>query len=431
MKILQTSSVSSFGGLNFVLREFNSLNINALFKEYLPDLPTQSKYSWKDIFYSLWSIFFCGGDCAEDASSNLRNVFHQNPFVNLPSPDCILSRLKMLAEPQQIFNTPRGTSLHKFSFNECMNNLNLALVKKMSSLNQKENILDYDNTILFTRKADAANTYMKATGYCPGVGIIGNQIVYLENRNGNSDAQTLQQDTLQRMFDTLRKHKIKANVFRADSASFQLSTLLVIIKNVDKFYIRARMNESVQEAMNGITTWEKVEFADRVMYRGETVFTPFQKIAKRTKQEHLLKECRLIVTKEARRDGQLNLFTGEAYNYYPLITDDFEKSATQVVCFYNQRGAIEREFDILKNDFGWNKMPFSKLEQNTVFLLLTAICRNIYHYIISKFSKIYKGLSSHYRIKKFIFRFICLPAKWVTTSRQRKLRIYGSIAFKT
>lgn len=35
------------------------------------------------------------------------------------------------------------------------------------------------------------------------------------------------------------------------------------------------------------------------------------------------------------------------------------------------------------------------------------------------------------RIKKFIFRFICIPAKWIKHARIKQLRIYGNIAFKT
>ena len=274
-------------------------------------------------------------------------------------------------------------------------------------------------------------TYKKKSGYYPGVGIIGNNVVYLENRNGHSDAQTLQQDTLKRMFDLLASQGINIDVFRADSASYQLSTLSVVSSNVNKFYIRGRMSESTHEAICQIEHWEKVNMDDKIVYRGEVKFIPFEKIAKRTKQQHLLKEYRLIVTKERRNDGQSNLFTGEAFNYSTIITNDFEKTPDQIVFFYNQRGAIEREFDIMKNDFGWYNMPFSKMQYNTVFLILTAICRNIYHYIICSFSKVYKHLSHTFRIKKFIFRFICIPAKWVKTSRMKKLRIYGNLHFKT
>lgn len=113
------------------------------------------------------------------------------------------------------------------------------------------------------------------------------------------------------------------------------------------------------------------------------------------------------------------------------MTNDLEKSDDEIVFFYNQRGAIEREFDVLKNDFGWKHMPFSKLEHNTVFLLLTAMCRNLYDHIIQKFSKVCKHLSANFRIKKFIFRFICIPAKWIKHARYKYLKVYGKIAFKT
>lgn len=76
----------------------------------------------------------------------------------------------------------------------------------------------------------------------------------------------------------------------------------------------------------------------------------------------------------------------EAYNYSPIMTNDFEMTDDEVVYFYNARGAQEREFGILNNDFGWDKMPFSKLEQNTVFLLIMAMCRNLYAHIIEKLS---------------------------------------------
>ncbi len=431
MKILNSSSVSSFGGLNFVLKEFDNLRLDKFFNNNLPFLPPQSKYTWKDIIYSLWSLFYCGADCAEDLNIHLRDTFTNNPYIKVPSPDRVLNRLKELSEPGLQSITPRGNKVHHMSYNDCLNKLNLSILKRLKLISKNNNTLDYDNTVIFTEKADASVTYKGEPGYYPGVGMIGKNVVYVENRSGYSDAQTLQQDTLERMFRLLKSNSIKIDAFRADSASYQFSTLITISKNVNKFYIRARMNEALSEAINRIERWDKITINNQVLYRGEVTFTPFMYTAKKSKKEHLLKSCRLIITKEKRKDGQFNLFTGEAYKYTAIITNDYNMDKDQIVYFYNQRGAIEKEFDVLKNDFGWNNIPFSKLNFNTVFLMLTAICKNIYHIIIATFSRICKYLSPTFRIKKFIFRFICIPAKWVSSGRTKKLKLYGNIAFKT
>lgn len=431
MKILNSSHISSFGGLNFVLKEFDQLGIGSLLNHRLPSLPEQNKYEWRDILYSFWSIFFCGGNCAEDLGDNFKKSLSNIPFLKTPSPDRILNRMKQLSNPSITYTTPRGKKEHEFSHNDRLNYLNVKLLKKLSTFKTQKITLDYDNTLLFTNKADANKTYKNHSGYAPGVGIIGNHVVYVENRNGNSDPQTLQQDTLQRMFDILNTEKIHIDKFRADGASYQLSTLNVISNHVNKFYVRAAMSESLAKAIEQIDNWAQVNKNDDNVYRGDIKFTPFQPIAKRNKQEHLLKTYRLVVTKEKRDDGQIDLFTGEAFNYRGIITNDEKMTNDQIVNFYNKRGAIEKEFDVLKNDFGWYKIPFSKLEQNTVYLIITAMCRNLYNHIVRSFARIYKGLSPIFRIKKFIFRFICIPAKWIRNSRTWKLRVYGKYYLKT
>lgn len=108
MKILKSPHISSFGGFNFVLEELNKNRIGNILNQNLPSLPSQSKYQWKDLIYSLWSVFFCGGDCAEDLAVNLKSFYKLNPFVCLPSPDRILNRLKALSEPIKYFKAKRG-----------------------------------------------------------------------------------------------------------------------------------------------------------------------------------------------------------------------------------------------------------------------------------------------------------------------------------
>lgn len=432
MKVVNSSKISPFGGLNFVLSEFENKKIGSLIIKHLPTLAPQSQYNWKDIFYSFWSVLFCGGDCAEDLTVNFKSSFGSNPFMELPSADRVLERIKQLANEKIICTSKRGQSTHEFCINDSLNLLNLRLLKRLKAIDTKKAYtLDYDNTYIFCDKADARNTYLKQYGYAPGVGFVGKNVVYLENRNGNTDAQTLQEDTLQRMFVMLKKQNVVIDKFRADSASYKLATLSLIASNTRTFYIRARMNETLAEEIHRIDHWRKITIEGQQAYRASIDFTPFEKIAKRSKQQDSLVSCRLVITKAKRRNGQLNLFTGDDFLYSAIITNDYELSDDQVVFFYNQRGAIEREFDVLKNDFAWDKMPFSKIEQNTVFLIITAMCRNLYEYIITSFSRIYKHLSPSFRIKKFIFRFICIPAKWIRSARSKKLRLYGQLSLRT
>lgn len=100
--------------------------------------------------------------------------------------------------------------------------------------------------------------------------------------------------------------------------------------------------------------------------------------------------------------------------------------------FYNQRGAKERIFDEMNNDFGWNHLPKSFMAENAVFLLLTALIRNFYKKLMQHSSMKAFGLKATSRLKAFVFRFVSIPAKWLRTVRQHILNVYTGIAeYKT
>ena len=427
MKILKSSNLTSFGGINFLLEELTRLNINSLFSEHLPELAHQSRYDWKDIIFSLWSVFFCGGNCAEDLAVDLVSAFDKNPYVDCPSPDRVLNRIKELALPGEDVKSKRAKRYHHRSYHDPLTLLNLALLKNLSLLEGENLVLDYDNTYLFTDKSDATFTYKKRKGYHPGVFIIGNCIISVDNWSGFSDAMSYQDESVKRIFELLDSAKINIDVVRADSASYKYSTIAAMLKRASYFFVRARLDCSVMKAICNIEQWEEVIIDDQVCYRGEIEFIPFQYTIDKQKLPPLCERCRLIVTKEKRRDGQINAETGEACSYSAIVTNNMDMTMDEAVIFYNQRGATEREFDILKNDFGWNNMPFSTMEPNTVFLMIMAICRNVYNHIIKTFSQRFKNLEPTYRMKRFIFRFVCVPAKWVKSGREVKLRIYGDL----
>lgn len=351
--------------------------------------------------------------------------FHYNPFVNIPSPDTVLRRFTQLAEPNKDCKTKRGSVKHVYNTNSVLENLNIIILKKLGVFSENEMTLDYDNTIIFNEKSDSKMTYKNNKGYQPGVCMINEeQVLYIENRNGNSDAKSFQSDTLSRIFHLLKSQGVKrANHFRADAASYQFDVIDLLDNEVENFYIGCR-NSYVEKYFSQVVKWEPLN-ADKenFMEVGEIKIIPFQQ------NTDCPKEYRLVVKRKLTENKQLNIFTQDVYEYRAILTNNTEFSAPEVAIFYNRRGNAEKQFDILKNDFGWNNMPFSKLHHNTVFLYITAIYRNLYKKIITYFSRKTKSLKATYRVKKFLFRFIILPAKWIKQSGQYKLRTYGSVNF--
>ena len=134
---------------------------------------------------------------------------------------------------------------------------------------------------------------------------------------------------------------------------------------------------------------------------------------------------RLVVqrTKINTESGE-QLLPGMGYIYRALLTNDHESTEEEVIEKYNQRGASEKNFDVQNNDFGWKKLPFSKMEENTVFMLITSMLKNFYQHLLSKVSGIFPSIDMKSRLKRFIFSFIAVPTKWVQIARQRTLNIY-------
>lgn len=111
-------------------------------------------------------------------------------------------------------------------------------------------MLDYDNTVIFTEKADAQMTYKKGFGYCPGVGIVGKHIVYVENRNGNSTAHVMQHETIDRMASLLEENGITIDAIRADSASYSYVIIQSMGKAARHIFVKDRMTHTLEKAIN-------------------------------------------------------------------------------------------------------------------------------------------------------------------------------------
>jgi hypothetical protein len=251
--------INPFGGINFVVNEIKQAGVLELIDNQLGKRPSQAQYSFSDLILNLWSVFFCGGDCAEDLNEHLKEYFQDTPNINISDADTVLRVLKSLKTDKEIVESSKG-NFYEINKNDKFNELNIKLLKKINLLKEGELYdFDYDNEILKTEKYDTKKTYKKVNGYFPGMATIAGMPVYFENRDGNMHVKTNQEDVLERCFKMLNSNGIYINRGRFDAGSYARLIVEIVEKYSQIFYIRANQCDSLTLTLLGHQKWEKAE----------------------------------------------------------------------------------------------------------------------------------------------------------------------------
>ncbi|WP_445955078.1 IS1380 family transposase [Yeosuana sp.] len=415
MKITtSTDTIKSFGGLNFISAEFDKLQLPALITQHLGERSPLAVFSYSDAIKNLWAIIFAGGDCAEDISVNLKGELSQIENLNVCSPDTLLRLQKSLALDKEIHIGKSG-SVNDISKNARLNELNLDMLLQSNTLRPNRFYdLDFDHQFIPCEKYDSKKGYKMKQGYFPGVASIGKEIVFIENRNGNSNVKFKQADTLAEAYKLLESKKIKIDRSRMDCGSFTKEIIETVAANCKRFYIRAQRCGELSNQVKQVEFWETVRIGLFDVEVCSIDYAPFGEE----------KTYRYVVGRQKNNTGQIDAFFGDDFTYRAVATNDRASTDKEVIEYYNQRGATEKIFDEMNNDFGWKHLPFSFLQENTVYMVLTAMCRNFYLIILEKISKLVPFVKPYFRLKKFIFRFVTVPFKWIRRGRQKILKLF-------
>ena len=409
-----SKNITPFAGVFFANDEFNRSGLRQLIDNQLGIRVSTKDYSYGNLIGNFFNLFLCGGECAEDIQQHLRPTLEQIPDNQVASADTLLRCFGELATENTTLSSSSAKK-YQFNINEKLNDLNiksLLLTKQLKKGNFYD--FDYDNQIIEHEKYDAKKTYKMNTGYFPGVATIGNKIVYIENRDGNANVKTAQEETLARSYKLLNNNRLYINRSRMDAGSYSEEIVKVVDKYSKLFYIRANKCETLTEKIRQITDWKTVEINFKNYQVASIPFTNF--LADRN--------FRLVVMREKTNDPQLELFEGEKFNYRCILTNDYQSVEKEVIEYYNQRGLSEKIFDIQNNDFGWNHLPTSNMAANTVYLIITAMLKNFYNYLVEKVSKVFSDILPTSRLKRFIFRFIAVAGHYVYRGRQWILQLY-------
>lgn len=411
---IKSDKITPFGGIFSVIREFSP--IERLFDSELGLRVKTFGYQYGEIMRAMMCNYFCGGDRMEDIKIYQPGIEYM-PGMKLCSPDTMLRAIDELTEANTCYTAESGKS-YDFNTSERLNTLMVKAAKQQKLLREgRRYILDFDHKFIGAEKYDTKFSYRGERGYMPGVSILTDMatgddvIVGVENRDGNANVKFHQTDTLERTFNRLEANGLWATIVRCDCGSYSREIIEAISRHCHRFYIRANMYAALRDSLAEHTNWESVEIDGQMT---EVLSLPFISIEG-------IDHCRLVVQR-TKKDTP-DLFDGQ-YVYRAILTNDWDAGEADIILFYNRRGAKEKIFDQMDNDFGWNYLPKSFMNQNAVFLVLSSIIRNFYCGLLrGKRIKAF-ALDRKSRLKSFISKFLAVPAKWIKRARGYVLNLY-------
>ena len=400
------SKVTPFGGIHLIHEQLLSHGVIDFINNKLGKRVKTVGYNYSDILLSRIYTSFCGGNATEDVNYVRANTLEQLRGICIPSADTILRGDMELSTKCNLLETTSGKK-NKININTKMNKFLVDSVIKFDQLipSDKGLIYDFDHQFIPADKYDAEYSYKKKKGYFPGVATISNIPVYIEGRNGNCNVKNAQLSTHKRALSLLASKGIKPSLARMDCGSYVKEITDYFHKENIIFSIRASNSESLLTMAADTDNWRPrtINFQDMEVNSFNYQFG---------KYKH-----RIVAYRMPNKTDQLSVFTGDAKKYLFIITNDLDISEKEAIEFYNKRGDSERVFDIQNNDFNWNSMPHSFLNENTVYLIIMAVAHIMYKWVLNIFADKIDGLTKTSRLKKFIFRFVNMLAKFTRSGR--------------
>lgn len=241
---------------------------------------------------------------------------------------------------------------------------------------------------------------------------------YVENRDGNAPPTYRQADTLKRALGMLEKHGLRVRNAVMDCGSYTKEILEEVSRHASRVFVRAANTEYYRSLANESTAgWHFVRLeGGRRLESRRLVFDNFPGFNEKGYEVVLYRQI------DPSYDG--TLFEKKKYKCFTILTNAKDLSDIEVIETYNVRGAVERNFDQLKNDFNWSHLPSSEMKSNTVFMILMTILRHLYTAFVEDLSRI-TSLPQTSRLKAFIYHFVTCPARWVRKKSGWYLDLYS------
>lgn len=451
MKAIRShTKITPFGGAVPILKKIKEFGIPQVIRSTLGVRKKQSRYGYEDVFIAWVLTALCGGTRL-DHITKLKKKLNIIPGLKLPSHDTLGRVMKKLASEIELKEIPTQRAVTK-NFCHEPKQLNEMLVKVSKRIGiLKENkayTLDIDATFISTNCAGANLSQKESlTGFNPMICLIGDLPVYISMRNGNTNSEFQITDCLRNCLDLLAANKIRIGKVISDGAGYNQSLIDMLHERGIKFNIHAPVNPTYKKLWNGIekhsqwkdsviesaNSFRKCELTEvlygmhgskyehRIIvarvpcneYLEETDSTEesINRMEIKRKMKVLEANQKLKPKNRAYELGEWKSY--KKHRYKLIITNDFKKSAEELLIEYNKRGNAERKFSFLKNDFGWKWPPFMNMNENTVFMIASSLANNLFRGMAALFKKKIPEIRLNARIREFQFMFINVACAYV------------------
>ncbi len=401
------------GGILPVLKCIKDFGIPALIRSYLGARPAQAKYGHEECIIA-WMLTNLSGGFRLDHITKAKKdfaVIEEREF-KLPSHDTAGRCFKKLAthierSEHDIVRDGSVKRIHQeINENLTLNRLLIRSGKRLRAIKTRvPNTIDMDVTLVHTECRDTRHTYQMQKGYAPMVSFIGLTPVYIGMRNGNVSPASLAKESLEKTFALLKEQDIYVDKVRMDGATYSFETYDYIHESGKKFYIAMKTSAAVIEATHMCNFSEEDDFK-----MSTNCWTNLESGEASYQFSKGKKEYRLVAFQVKMNDegsGPRGWADGkDGYAYKIILTNDNKTSVREIIRFYNQRGAIEHNFNHLKNDFAWRLPPFSNMNENLVFFFVGALTSVVYQAVLRRLKKKVPIIRLNMRLLEFIFIFM-------------------------
>lgn len=437
------------GGIGLMHQMVRRLGLDEVINEHLNVLKIYLPYSESDHVLNMAYNLLAGGGCLEHLELLRNNEAYLDALGAQRIPD----------------PTTAGDFCRRFNFlsilklMEIINGVRLKVWRQQPDSFFAEAIIEADGTMVETAgecKQGIDINYQKQWGYHPLIVSLANthEPLYIANRSGNRPSHEGAAFYLDRAADLCRRAGFRQIVIRGDTDFTQTDKLDGWDADGVQFYFGIDAMPNLYKIVENLpqNAWRRLQRRPRRKVKTQPRARP-ENVKERIVQEREFKNIRLlgehvaefsyrptkckqdyrvvVVWKDLEvMQGQLKLFDDEPCFFY--ITNDWERSAEEIVFFANDRCDQENLIQQQKNGVRALTAPLDNLESNWAYMVIASLAWSLKAWAALLLPARGRGRAKHAEEKRKLLRMdfatfrqalINVPAQIVRTGRKTVYRL--------